>query len=43
MRLWHHMIQNLIGDGVLLMAGGCAVTGIVLLLSQILIDLTGNH
>lgn len=43
MRLWRHTIDNLIGDSVLIIAGGSAVIGVVLLLSQILIDLTGNH
>jgi hypothetical protein len=43
MRLWRHMIQNIIGDAVLIVAGSCAAIGFTLLVSDILIDLTGNH
>lgn len=43
MRLWRHMIQNWIGDIPLIIGIGCTAIGIVLLLSQIIIDVTHNH
>jgi hypothetical protein len=42
MRLWRHTIDNIIGDGILLVAGACAAIAFILLASQILMDLTGN-
>lgn len=43
MRLWRYQIQNWLGDAALILAGWCAMVGVVLFASQILMDITGNH